>query len=44
MLLDVSLVAAFVTNPGLLVYFLVYTYLFNLAFDRLFGLPESAMP
>ncbi|MCL6706370.1 PACE efflux transporter [Pseudomonas sp. R2.Fl] len=42
--LGVPLLEAFITNLGLLVYFLVYTYLFNLAFDTLFGLPESARP
>ncbi|MCJ7996194.1 PACE efflux transporter [Rhizobium cremeum] len=35
---------AFVTNVGLLIYFLAFTYVFNLAFDRLFGLPASARP
>lgn len=42
--LGISLLEAFITNFGLLVYFLVYTYGFNLGFDRLFGLPESAKP
>lgn len=40
--LGVSVIEAFVTNFGLLFYFLVYTYCFNLAFDKLFGLPASA--
>lgn len=40
--LGVSLTEAFVTNLGLLMYFLVYTYVFNLAFDKIFGLPASA--
>lgn len=41
-LLGISIGEAFVTNLGLLLYFLVYTYLFNFAFDRIFGLPQSA--
>lgn len=40
--LGIPVIEAFVTNFGLLFYFLVYTYGFNLAFDRLFGLPASA--
>ena len=42
--LGVSLVEAFVMELGLIAFFLVYTYLFNLAFDRVFGLPASALP
>lgn len=42
--LGVSFSEAFVTNVGLLFYFFVYTYLFNLGFDSLFGLPQSARP
>jgi len=42
--LDVSLVEAFVMDLGLIGFFLLYTYLFNLAFDRVFGLPASALP
>lgn len=40
--LGVSLWQAFVLDLGMIVFFLVYTFLFNLAFDRLFGLPASA--
>lgn len=40
--LDVSLWHAFVLDLGLIVFFLVYTFLFNLGFDHLFGLPASA--
>lgn len=40
--LGVPLAEAFVTNIGLLLFFLVYTYAFNLAFDKIFGLPLSA--
>ncbi len=29
-------------NLGMIVFFLVYTFVFNLAFDKLFGLPLSA--
>jgi uncharacterized membrane protein len=39
---DVSLWQAAVMEAGLLVFFLVYTYVFNWGFDRLFGLPASA--
>ncbi|MBP6115893.1 MAG: PACE efflux transporter [Neisseriaceae bacterium] len=40
--LGVSLWQAFMLDLGLIVFFLVYTYLFNLIFDVLFGLPASA--
>jgi uncharacterized membrane protein len=33
-----------VLDLGLIVFFLVYTYVFNLGFDRVFGLPASASP
>ncbi len=42
--LDISLWNAFVLDLGLIVFFMIYTYLFNLLFDRIFGLPSSAMP
>lgn len=42
--LGITLWEAFVLDLGLIVFFLVYTFLFNLAFDRLFGLPASAAP
>ena len=42
LILSVSIAEAFVTNLGLLTFFLVYTYAFNWGFDRLFGLPKSA--
>ncbi len=42
LVLGMTIAEAFVTNLGLLVYFLVYTYLFNWGFDLLFGLPASA--
>ena len=38
----VSLWAAFVMDLGLIVFFLCYTFVFNWAFDRIFGLPASA--
>lgn len=38
----VSLWQATVMEAGLLLFFLVYTYGFNWAFDRIFGLPASA--
>lgn len=40
--LDVSLWQALVMDLGLVVFFLVYTFVFNWAFDLLFGLPASA--
>jgi uncharacterized membrane protein len=42
--LDISLWQAFVLDLGLIVFFLVYTFVFNLLFDRVFGLPTSAQP
>mgnify|MGYP001106389178 CR=1 FL=1 len=41
---DVSPWEATLMEAGLLLFFLVYTYLFNWAFDRIFGLPASAQP
>lgn len=38
----VSLWQATLMEAGLLLFFLVYTYAFNWAFDRIFGLPTSA--
>ena len=39
---DVSLWQSFVMDLGLLVFFLIYTFVFNWCFDRVFGLPGSA--
>ena len=39
---EVSLWDALVMDLGLVVFFLVYTFVFNWAFDRAFGLPASA--
>lgn len=41
--LGISLVEAFVLDLGFLAFFLVYTFAFNLGFDRVFGLPASAI-
>lgn len=41
--LDVSLGAALLMDLGLVVFFLVYTFVFNWVFDRVFGLPASAV-
>lgn len=38
----ITLWEAAVMEAGLLVFFMVYTFAFNWAFDRLFGLPASA--
>ncbi len=41
-LLGVTLLEAVILEAGLIVFFLVYTFVFNLAFDGVFGLPASA--
>ena len=43
-LLGLTLWEAFVYDLGLMLFFMVYTFSFNLAFDRVFGLPASALP
>jgi uncharacterized membrane protein len=40
--MDVSLWQALVMDLGLVAFFLAYTFVFNWAFDQLFGLPASA--
>jgi uncharacterized membrane protein len=40
--LNISFVQAFITDIGLIVFFLFYTFVFNIGFDKLFGLPASA--
>lgn len=40
--LGVSLWAALMTNVGLMLFFMGYAFVFNLAFDFVFGLPLSA--
>ena len=40
--LNLTLWEAFVMDIGLIVFFLVYTFVFNWAFDAVFGLPVSA--
>lgn len=42
--LKVTLWQAFVLDLGFIVFFFVYTFVFNLAFDKIFGLPASALP
>lgn len=42
--LEVSLWEAFVMDLGFITFFLVYTFVFAWCFDRVFGLPASAMP
>ncbi len=42
--LNVSFWEAFVLDFSMLLFFLIYTFVYNWAFDRIFGLPESAMP
>lgn len=41
--LDISPLSAFLANLGLLAFFFVYAIAFTWAFDRVFGLPASAM-
>jgi uncharacterized membrane protein len=40
--LDISLWQALLMDLGLVVFFLFYTFVFNWAFDAIFGLPASA--
>ena len=40
--LEISPLSAFLANLGLLAFFFVYAIVFTWAFDRVFGLPESA--
>lgn len=40
--LDITLWQALVMDLGLVVFFLVYTFVFSWSFDRVFGLPASA--
>lgn len=40
--LNITLVAAFVADLGVLAFFLVYSCIFTWGFDRVFGLPSSA--
>ena len=40
--LSIGLAEALVYQVSFALYFLCYTYLFNLGFDTIFGLPESA--
>jgi Predicted membrane protein len=42
--LEVSLWEAFVTDLGFILFFLVYTFVFAWCFDKIFGLPASALP
>lgn len=43
-LLQVTLWQALVLDLGLIVFFLAHAFVFNLAFDHVFGLPASALP
>jgi uncharacterized membrane protein len=42
--LNITLFEALLTNLGLLVFFFVYTIGFTWSFDKIFGLPQSALP
>jgi uncharacterized membrane protein len=41
--LDISLTTAFLANLGLLAFFFFYAIAFTWCFDRVFGLPASAL-
>lgn len=41
--LDTTLWQALVMDLGLVVFFLIYTFVFNWVFDRVFGLPAAAL-
>ena len=41
--MGIGLLEALILDLGLLAFFLVYTFAFNYAFDRIFGLPASAV-
>lgn len=41
--LNMSLWDAFVLDLGLVIFFMVYTFIFSWTFDRVFGLPASAL-
>lgn len=41
-LLGVDLLTAVLLNAAMIVFFLVYAFVFNLLFDRMFGLPAAA--
>lgn len=42
--LETTFLAAFIANLGLLVFFFVYAVGYTWAFDKVFGLPQSALP
>ena len=42
--LDTTMRLAFVADLGILAFFLVYALVFPWTFDRIFGLPQSALP
>ena len=41
--LDTTFLAAFLANLGLLAFFFVYAIGFTWVFDKVFGLPQSAL-
>jgi uncharacterized membrane protein len=42
--LDTTFMAAFLANLGLLAFFFAYAVGYTCAFDKVFGLPQSALP
>ena len=42
--LDTTFMAAFLANLGLLAFFFIYAIGYTWAFDKVFGLPQSALP
>jgi uncharacterized membrane protein len=41
--LTITLLEAFLADAGIMLFFFVYTMAFTWAFDRVFGLPQSAL-
>tara|TARA_R110001606_G_scaffold155837_2_gene298167 strand:+ start:2203 stop:2607 length:405 start_codon:yes stop_codon:yes gene_type:complete len=41
---DVGLITAFIMESALLLFFLVYTFVFTLGFDKIFTLPHHSKP
>ena len=42
--MNISLVQAFLLDLALIIFIPCYTFVFNWLFDRIFGLPNSALP
>ncbi|EMU9122837.1 PACE efflux transporter, partial [Providencia stuartii] len=42
--LSISLLQALILDFALIIFIPIYTFFFNWAFDKIFGLPASALP